>query len=67
MTRQTRRPIVTSLSAFALGLLPAFFVTVSVFSDAQWTERMMQAAPGDKDLQDQVLNELLSLTYPSTN
>ena len=39
MTRQTRRPIVTSLSAFALGLLPAFFVAVSVFADAQWAER----------------------------
>ena len=39
MTRQARRPIVTSLSAFALGLLPAFFVAVSVFADAQWAER----------------------------
>ena len=41
MTRQTRRPIVTSLSALALGLLPAFFVAVSVFADARWAERRL--------------------------
>ena len=39
MTRQTIRSIVIALSAFALGLLPAFFVAVSVFADGPWAER----------------------------
>ena len=39
MTRPTRRPIITALSALALGLLPTFFVGVSVFADGQWAER----------------------------
>ena len=39
MTRQTIRTIAMSLTALALGLLPAFFVAVSVFADGQWAER----------------------------
>jgi hypothetical protein len=39
MTRQTIRTIAMNLTALALGLLPAFFVAVSVFADGQWAQR----------------------------
>ncbi len=39
MTRLTIRSTAMALSALALGLLPAFFVAVSVFADGQWAER----------------------------
>ena len=39
MTSLTIRSIAMALSALALGLLPAFFVAVSVFADGQWAER----------------------------
>ncbi len=39
MTSLTIRSIAMALSALALGLLPAFFVAVSVFADGQWVER----------------------------
>ena len=39
MTRRTIRTIAMGVSALALGLLPAFFVAVSVFADGQWAER----------------------------